>query len=244
MLAGQGPSTWMVANALLAEIPLRAIVVEKPVNPWVQWRRRAARLGWRIAAGQLLFSIYARQLRNSAAERAAQIIRESRLDTRVPQGVEILCEQSVNSESAIALLRELAPRVVVVNGTRILSRRVLESIDAVFLNMHVGITPKYRGVHGGYWALANGDRENAGVTVHLVSPGIDTGAIVYQDRIAATPRDNFTTYPLLQIAAGIPLMKRAIADALAGRLRTQPTTLPSRLYYLPTLRQYLAGGVR
>ena len=47
---------------------------------------------------------------------------------------------------------------MVVNGTRILSRRMLESIDAVFLNMHVGITPKYRGVHGGYWALANGDR--------------------------------------------------------------------------------------
>ena len=109
-LAGQGASTWMVANALLAEIPLRAIVVEKPVNQWVQWRRRAARLGWRTAAGQLLFSVYARRLRRAGAERAAQIIRESRLDTRVPRGVEILREESANSESAIALLRRLAPR--------------------------------------------------------------------------------------------------------------------------------------
>src|SRR5438093_9923670 len=53
---------------------------------------------------------------------------------------------------------------VVVNGTRIISEAVLTASDAVFINMHAGITPKYRGVHGGYWALYNGDGEAASST--------------------------------------------------------------------------------
>jgi hypothetical protein len=54
---------------------------------------------------------------------------------------------SANADETVALLQELRPRVVVVNGTRILSKRVLGCIDAVFINMHAGITPLYRGVH-------------------------------------------------------------------------------------------------
>jgi methionyl-tRNA formyltransferase len=46
-------------------------------------------------------------------------------------------------------------------------QRKYSSINSKFVNIHVGITPKYRGVHGTYWALVNNDVENSGVTVHL-----------------------------------------------------------------------------
>ena len=107
--------------------------------------------------------------------------------------------------------------VVVVNGTRIIARRVLEASDAVFINTHCGITPEYRGVHGGYWALYRSDPENCGVTVHLVDPGIDTGGILAQQRIEPGPHDNFVTYPYLQLAAGLPLLVEAVGSALEGR---------------------------
>jgi methionyl-tRNA formyltransferase len=44
--------------------------------------------------------------------------------------------------------------------------------------VHAGITPRYRGTHGGYWVLLNNDPGHCGVTIHLVDPGIDTGSIV------------------------------------------------------------------
>src|SRR5688572_16771454 len=238
MLAGRCESSWIVANALKDTVPLRTILVEEPVSRWHLMKRRAARIGWWSVAGQILFSFYVRRLRREARVRAAEILQEADLNPVRPKGIEILDVASANDDRTIAILRELAPRVVVVNGTRILSRRLLESTSAVFLNMHAGITPRYRGVHGGYWALANRDRENAGVTVHLVNTGIDTGGIVYQHRILPTDRDNFTTYPLLQVAAGVRLMKRAVLDALAGTLEIQEAVLPSKLYHLPTLWQY------
>jgi methionyl-tRNA formyltransferase len=106
--------------------------------------------------------------------------------------------------------------------------------------MHAGITPKYRGVHGVYWALANKDPQNCGVTVHLVDAGIDTGAIISQKNITVNPQDNFVTYPLLQLAEGIPLMKKAIEDILSNRLVIQPATGESRLWHHPTIWQYFS----
>jgi len=129
---------------------------------------------------------------------------------------------------------------VVVNGTRILSKRLLGCIDAVFINMHAGITPLFRGVHGGYWPLAQGQPEHCGVTVHLVDPGIDRGKVLGQALIQPTPEDNFTTYPLLQLAAGIPLMLRAVQGALDGAPETVPHPPGSSMqWYHPTLGSYL-----
>ena len=95
---------------------------------------------------------------------------------------------SVNSDLTIAELKRLSPAVVVVNGTRIIQEKVLGCVDAVFLNTHAGITPMYRGVHGGYWALASGDASNCGVTIHKVDKGIDTGSIVAQATISPSSR--------------------------------------------------------
>jgi methionyl-tRNA formyltransferase len=105
--------------------------------------------------------------------------------------------------------------------------------------MHAGITPKYRGVHGAYWAQVARDAQHAGVTIHLVDPGIDTGGILYQARITPEASDNYCTYPLLQIAAGRPLLLQAVSDALNHQTQVLGSTLPSRLYFHPTLWQYV-----
>jgi len=152
---------------------------------------------------------------------------------------------SVNSDETIHLLQELQPSVVVVSGTRIIAAKVLHCTPTVFINMHAGITPMYRGVHGGYWALVKHDVEACGVTVHEVDTGVDTGRILGQTRITPNGSDNFATYGFLQLVAGLPLLKKAIADACAGRL--QPLAAPagaSQLWTHPTLTQYVYHWVK
>ncbi|MEO6347100.1 MAG: formyltransferase family protein, partial [Aquaticitalea sp.] len=103
-----------------------------------------------------------------------------------------------------------------------------------------GITPKYRGVHGGYWSIANGDKENCGVTVHLVDSGIDTGGVLFQKTIETNPNDNFATYTYLQIGEGIQLMKQAIFAFINGNLKgKEGRTTESNLWSHPTLWFYL-----
>ncbi len=130
------------------------------------------------------------------------------------------------------------------NGTRILEEHLLHVTGGVFLNTHVGITPLYRGVHGGYWALASGDPDHFGVTIHKIDKGIDTGEIVAQTVTERSDSDNFATYPLLQIASAIPLLKQAIRSAIDGKLEAIPAPGgESKLWSHPTAFQYLKGRI-
>lgn len=131
-----------------------------------------------------------------------------------------------------------------VYGTRIIGKRTLAAVPASFINYHAGITPKYRGQHPVYWALVENDRSHAGVTIHLVDEGVDTGAVLYQETVQVSPRDNITTYQYVQMAVALPLFVRAIEDALCDRINPRTVDLPSRLWFPPTLRQYVMNGIR
>ena len=121
---------------------------------------------------------------------------------------------SVNDDTCKNTLEKLQPDIVLVNGTRIISNKILQCTQAVFINTHVGITPQYRGSHGGYWALYNNDDTNFGTTIHLVNSGVDAGDILKQVFVKPTKEDNFTTYPVIQIAAGIAVLKQVLEDVL------------------------------
>jgi len=147
--------------------------------------------------------------------------------------------KSINDSETILLLQKLRPDLVIVNGTRIISEHVLNSIPVVFLNIHAGITPKYRNVHGAYWANVNNDSDNCGVTVHMVDNGIDTGKIIYQRKIIITNKDNFSTYPLLQLAEGIIYLKKAITDIFDNKIIYLTNNSESKMWHHPTFWQYI-----
>ena len=110
------------------------------------------------------------------------------------------------------------------------------------VNMHAGITPRYRGVHGGYWALAEQHPGWVGSTVHLVDAGIDTGGILAQDTFEVSDQDTIATYPDLHLMHGLPLLAAQMEKVLSGlELAPLPTSLApgTGLYYHPTLWGYL-----
>ena len=244
ILAGSSPSTWVIANALRKDDPDLALVVEEREPRSVFLRRRLRRLGALSTAGQVLFQVYGRAAERRAEGRRRRILAEAGLDDTPPEGSGVHRVASANDERARSLIVSMAPEVVVVNGTRILSGALLGALSCPVINVHAGITPAYRGVHGGYWALAAGDRRNCGVTVHLVDPGVDTGAVIAQARVEPGPEDNFFTYPALQLAAAVPLLRDAVRAARAGALRTRPSEGRSRQWYHPTLWGYWATGLR
>ncbi len=243
LLAGDGDSTWIVHNALRERFPISAVIIEGAPPGVPLLRRRARRLGWPTVAGQVAFILLARLTARFANGRRDLILLENGLSPARP-ATGVTRVDNANSRAVIELLRSADPRVVVVNGTRILSEEILGCVGAPFINVHAGITPMYRGVHGCYWALADRDPTHAGVTVHLVDRGVDTGRVIAQAVVHPTPADSYHTYPLLQLAAGIPLLEQAIQDALEGRLRTVDVEGESRLHYQPTIWAYAINRMR
>ena len=46
------------------------------------------------------------------------------------------------------------------------------------INIHMGISPYYRGTDCNFWALYDGNPELVGATIHLLSKGLDSGKIL------------------------------------------------------------------
>jgi folate-dependent phosphoribosylglycinamide formyltransferase PurN len=244
LLTCEGETGRIAARYLAARFPGLAMIVEREMPRSLLLRRRIRRLGIVHVGGQLAFMVFQRMQHRASEQRIAEILVEAKLDARWPDASEMIRVPSINSRECIGHLRRLQPRAILVVGTRIIAEEVLGAIDAPFINYHAGITPKYRGVHGGYWAKAEGDPNNFGVTVHLIDKGIDTGDVLYQARLAPTVKDNYSTFPYLQLVAALPLLERAARDATTGTLRPEKVDLPSHLWSHPTLWQYIKTGLR
>lgn len=242
MLVGHGPSARYVYNGLKTEFEIPHVIRAgaAPGGRLKFVKRRIKRLGYWKVFGQILFKIgIVRPLTYFSKKRVNELKNELHLSDEIYPKDVLIDVPYVNSNICLKTLKKIDPDIIIVNGTDIISKKILNGVNATFVNTHVGITPKYRGVHGGYWALARGDKENCGVTVHLVDAGIDTGGILYQGIIKPTKKDNFITYPFLQVSEGIELMKKAIHDISNNTVSPKKGGMESKLWYHPTIWKYL-----
>ena len=179
LLAGEGRSTRILFHRLEQLFGDVQVIVEGDVPRWTFLSRRVKSLGLMTVVGQVLFKLLIIPgLQNIRHVRQSEILMDGNMDDGPIPESRILRVVSANDKQTVEVVKVAHPDLIVINGTRILSNRLLTSAKVPWINMHAGITPLYRGVHGGYWALVRHEPEVCGVTVHLVDPGIDTGGIL------------------------------------------------------------------
>ncbi|ACP25605.1 formyl transferase domain protein [Sinorhizobium fredii NGR234] len=239
---GDNPN--IMINALAAQFSDIVVLQEQPESKALFVRRRARKLGWAMALGQLGTMVASRFGKRFTRRRSAEILHSYGVSCEANSSVPVHHIVSINDAEGRARLTALRPAVVFLISCRMLKPETLAAIPCPVLNFHAGINPQYRGLMGGYWALVNGDPENFGATVHLVDEGVDTGGILYQSRQTPTRADTMHTYPLLQTAASTAIAIRAVEDALAGNLQPVAVSQPSRQWYHPPAWTWLWNGMR
>lgn len=233
-------SRW-VYNALKSDFSFSIAIIEQPISKITLFKRRVKKIGFLSVFSQSLFSLLIVPfLTWRGNKRKAELIKQYGLVNDDFEGI-IIKVFSANDEACKKALEKLQPDIVLVNGTRILSKKILECTKAIFINMHVGITPQYRGSHGGYWALYNNDVQNFGTTIHLVDTGVDTGGVLKQVFIKPAKEDNFTTYPILQVAIGIPALKEVLLQVIKDDYSIKKYSEKGKMYYQPSIWGYFFG---
>lgn len=124
----------------------------------------------------------------------------------------IILGQSINSEDSIKKVRVLNPDLIVLAGCRILNKSFIESFSCPIINIHLGLTPKYRGVFGGVWPILMSDIDNIGVTLHHVNTGIDTGNIISQKKIKFNTKLNVQEVNNILLDEGLELLRNFINE--------------------------------
>jgi methionyl-tRNA formyltransferase len=131
-------------------------------------------------------------------------------------------EKIKSNESFRAQLESLTPRaIVVVAYGRILPRWMLDLPPLGALNVHGSLLPKYRGAAPIQWAIAQGERET-GVTIIRIDEGLDTGAILLQQKIAIAEDDTAVTLALRLAEIGARLMVETLQRLEQGSLEAIP----------------------
>ncbi|HEV7320695.1 MAG TPA: formyl transferase [Ensifer sp.] len=239
-----GENPWIMINALAAHFADVTVIEEQPESKGVFLRRRARKLGWLTAAGQLATMIASRFGKRFTRKRAEAILATYKVKGTPDPTIPVMAVASINHADAISHVRALEPGVVFLISCRMLKAATLAAIPCPVINFHAGINPAYRGLMGGYWALVNKDAENFGATVHLVDAGVDTGGVLYQSRQTPAKNDTMHTYPLLQTAASTGIAIAAIEDALGQNLRPLNVAGPSRQWYHPPIWTWIWNGLR
>ncbi len=119
----------------------------------------------------------------------------------------------------------------------ILPADLLGNFPCGVANLHPSFLPYGRGAHPNAWAIAEG--HPAGVSLHLVDAGVDTGPIIRREEVPVDPADDAgALYTRLLTVAG-ERMPIWFADFLAGRytaeLQAASTTPARRVSELDTI---------
>lgn len=247
LLARDCDSTLIVYNYLKVFFSIDTVVLERTIRKTKQFQRRVKLIGLWKAIGQVFFMLGIFPfLKRSSQKRKKEILANFNLELTAIPKEKIKWVDMLNSQQARTMLQELSPGLLLVNGTRIISKKTLESVSAPFVNIHTGITPAFRGVHGGYWAVAKGKKEFFGTTIHYVDPGVDTGGIIEQVFAEPGDKDNFYTYPYLQYASVLPALKKVVQSFVDGnKPQTKPAvTTDSSLWFHPTIFQWMGNMKR
>jgi methionyl-tRNA formyltransferase len=131
-------------------------------------------------------------------------------------GRKLLQTADVNAPEAVAALRDSAPDVVVVCAFGQLIREPLLS-EALMLNVHPSLLPRWRGAAPIERAIMAGDRET-GVSVMRVTAGLDSGPVALQEPVPIAPRDDFGSLAPRLAAVGSELLIRSLEMREAGEL--------------------------
>ncbi|MEL7251487.1 MAG: formyl transferase [Bacteroidota bacterium] len=228
-----------VFNALRSTFPEQEIQVVKETtgNKRQLLKRRIQKQGLFYVINQLVFQILIVRALNFLCKRRIYTLQQPLDFGEIPAGY-VKTLGTINDVEVLDIVKDFKPDLIIVSGTRIIKKRILNELPCEIVNIHAGITPEYRGVHGMYWALHNQEPELAGVTLHRVDTGIDTGAIISQARCTHTRYDSFVTYPFIQFQASIELL----VNFVAGKREDEQVLskgVKGPLYYHPTATSYL-----
>lgn len=235
---------YALINSLARSHVIKGIVFENQFRLKMRLlARRLRTLGVVAVLNQLLFKLLdILFFQRAEATAALQVLGcDASFDKDRFRNTTMMDTPSINSAAVIKLVEQLKPDFIVVSGTSLLGKELLSMLGTTpVLNIHCGITPRYRGTHGAFWAIVNGDWENVGTTVHLIDTGIDTGAIMGQSTIVLEAGDNPRTLALKQYCSGMPLVAEAINRIRSGQVTPlHRPDLDSRFYSSPSFTAYL-----
>ena len=146
------------------------------------------------------------------------------------QGLSVYQPTKMRDGTALALVRELHPELIVVAAYgRILPEDILNTPKYGAINVHSSILPKYRGAAPINWAILNGDAVT-GVSIMYMAPELDAGDVILCRETAIDPDEDAVTLTTRLAELGAEALSEAIGQIENGTVTRTPQDHAAHTY--------------
>jgi methionyl-tRNA formyltransferase len=152
----------------------------------------------------------------------------------VSQGIPVLQPTNLKSEVFLEELRSYQANLQIIVAFRMLPEVVWAMPELGSFNIHGSLLPQYRGAAPINWAIINGEKET-GVTSFFLKHEIDTGDLLFQERVPILEEDNFgSMYEKLKYK-GAELAVRTVHAIERGEVQPQPQLASAETKHAPKI---------
>jgi methionyl-tRNA formyltransferase len=123
------------------------------------------------------------------AGRGMQLVESDVKQYAKAQSLHILQPEKLKNENFLEELKSLNADLFVVVAFRMLPEVVWSMPPMGTINLHASLLPQYRGAAPINWAIIKGEKET-GVTTFFIQQEIDTGKIIFQEKIPIRHDEN------------------------------------------------------
>ena len=151
-------------------------------------------------------------------------------------GVPVFQPARIREPEAVEKIRSLQPDLIVVAAFgQILPQELLDIPRLGCVNIHASLLPGLRGAAPIQWAVINGDAES-GVTLMQMNAGLDTGDILFQEKVAIGPQETGESQYEKLAELGGQMIVRYLPAIESGDINPVPQD-DERSSYAPMLRK-------
>ncbi len=148
------------------------------------------------------------------AGRGMQLIESDVKKFAKEKGLNILQPEKLKNEAFLTELKNLNADLFVVVAFRMLPEVVWSMPKLGTINLHASLLPQYRGAAPINWAIINGEKET-GVSTFFIQHEIDTGKIIYQEKITIRDDENVGELYAELMQLGAKVLRKTV-DAIAA----------------------------
>jgi len=139
----------------------------------------------------------------------------------VANGLKVLQPVKLRDEEFLEELRSLNADLQVVVAFRMLPEVVWNMPPSGTINLHASLLPQYRGAAPINWVLINGEKES-GVTTFFLKHEIDTGHILFTEKVTLTGRETAGELHDRLMDKGAGLLVKTVKAVESGRYTENP----------------------
>jgi methionyl-tRNA formyltransferase len=152
----------------------------------------------------------------------------------VEKGLHILQPEKLKNEVFLEELRALQADLFVVVAFRMLPEVVWNMPPLGTINLHASLLPNYRGAAPINWAVINGEKET-GVSTFRLQHEIDTGNIIFREKITIDEKDNVGIVYKKLMDIGAPVLLKTVNAMADGNFPQESQAHITEIKHAPKI---------